>query len=147
MAFEFLMLQMVPYVFVGIPVWRILGKREPYQLEVAEDHQAGRPKLRLLGGEFVSTATTQQEVRRIITFVPSVFKFPEGRVRDDLVSVMMPFSAGFRPVYEAITAGCEETFLRCLRADDIWNNSTIRKVWASEHTRAGFVRLRHRTER
>ena len=38
---------------------------------------------------------------------------------------MMPFSPGFQPVYEAIQGGCDDARLRCLRADDIWEDATI----------------------
>ncbi len=101
---------------------RVLNR---YNLEMADDRKAGRPRLRLLSGEFISTATTAPEVKRTITFVPSVFKLPKGTVQQDLVSVMMPFSAGFKSVYATIQASCAAAGLRCLRADDIWANSTI----------------------
>lgn len=41
-------------------------------------------------------------------------------VQDDLVAVMMPFDAGFRPVYDALGAAAVAAGLRCQRADDIW---------------------------
>lgn len=59
-----------------------------------------------------------------ITFSPSVFTVPEANIEDDLVAVMMPFS-GFDNVYSAIKNAAERANLRCLRADDIWDNSTI----------------------
>jgi hypothetical protein len=42
-----------------------------------------------------------------------------------LVAVMMPFRAEFCGVHEAIRAACEAARFRCLRADDIWEESTI----------------------
>jgi hypothetical protein len=59
-----------------------------------------------------------------ITFSPNVFTIPDVEMEDDLVAVMMPFS-GFDSVYEAIKNSCSRAGLRCLRADDIWDNSSI----------------------
>ncbi|MBY8007940.1 hypothetical protein KW471_06495 [Vibrio fluvialis] len=59
-----------------------------------------------------------------ITFAPNVFTIPDGDVEDDLVAVMMPF-AGFDGVHEAIKNACTTSGFRCLRADDIWENSSI----------------------
>lgn len=61
---------------------------------------------------------------RKITFAPNVFSIPDGDVENDLVTVMMPF-AGFDGVYGAIKNACNNAGFRCLRADDIWDNSTI----------------------
>jgi hypothetical protein len=38
---------------------------------------------------------------------------------------MMPFAANFNQVYTSIGAACKANALRCLRADDIWDNATI----------------------
>lgn len=62
---------------------------------------------------------------RKITFAPSVFSVPTSEVEAGLVAVMMPFDAGFDPVHQAIAHACRSTFRRCLRADDIWEESTI----------------------
>lgn len=62
---------------------------------------------------------------RRITFAPYVFQIPDGYVELDMVAVMMPFAMEFASVHEAIkraTTGCG---LRCLRADDIWEDTTI----------------------
>lgn len=59
-----------------------------------------------------------------ITFAPNVFSIPDGEVEEDLVAVMMPFS-GFNGVYNAIKNSCRNAGFRCLRADDIWDNSSI----------------------
>lgn len=61
---------------------------------------------------------------RKISFAPNVFSIPDGEVEVDLVTVMMPF-AGFDGVYSAIKNACSTVGLRCLRADDIWDNSSI----------------------
>ncbi|MEN3979065.1 hypothetical protein [Acinetobacter sp. CWB-B33] len=67
---------------------------------------------------------SNQVAEKKITFSPSVFTVPEANVENDLVAVMMPFS-GFDNVYSAIKNASERANLRCLRADDIWDNSTI----------------------
>lgn len=60
-----------------------------------------------------------------LTFAPHVFEVPDITVEPDLLAVMMPFRAEFRPVHDAIKGACEATKFRCLRADDIWEESTI----------------------
>ena len=62
---------------------------------------------------------------RKITFAPHVFEVPEFSVEPDLVAVMMPFSAEFNPVHSAIKKACEAVGFRSLRADDIWEESTV----------------------
>ena len=62
---------------------------------------------------------------RKITFAPHVFEVPDFAVESDLVAVMMPFSAEFRPVHTAIKGACSDAGFRCLRADDIWEESTV----------------------
>jgi hypothetical protein len=54
-----------------------------------------------------------------------VFKVPDLSVEADLVAIMMPFGKEFDPVYLAIKAACRTAGLRCLRADDLWEESTI----------------------
>ena len=60
-----------------------------------------------------------------IVFSPSVFKVPSEHVEEKLVSVMMPFAAEFKPVYQAICDACEDAKLECRRADDIWVESVL----------------------
>lgn len=72
-------------------------------------------------GEYISAKPAE---RRIL-FAPNVFALPEISIETDLAAVMMPFSAEFRSVYEAISRSCKAASLRCLRADDIWENSII----------------------
>lgn len=75
-----------------------------------------------IGGESASTAPSKG--RRII-FSPSVFDIPEEAMDHELVAVMMPFSAEFEPVFEAIKGACIQAGLKCLRVKDIWQHSTI----------------------
>lgn len=65
------------------------------------------------------------EERRRIVFVPGVFKVPEEPLEPNLVSVMMPFDASFSPVYQAIKDAVADVGLRCQRADDIWDDTTV----------------------
>ena len=63
---------------------------------------------------------------RKITFAPSVFQIPESQaVERDLVALMMPFDAGFHSVHEAMKRACGSAGYRCLRVDDIWEDSTV----------------------
>lgn len=70
------------------------------------------------------TYISAKPAERKITFSPSVFSIPDGDVENDLVAVMMPF-AGFDGVYQSIKNACNNSGFRCLRADDIWDNSSI----------------------
>ncbi len=72
-----------------------------------------------------STYVSAKPSERRITFAPYVFQVPDGYVELDLVAVMMPFSMEFTVVYEAIKQATSECGLRCLRADDIWEDTTI----------------------
>lgn len=60
-----------------------------------------------------------------ITFSPGVFDIPNTPIESDLVVVMMPFHAGLSSVYDSIKNSCVQADYRALRADDIWENSTI----------------------
>ena len=62
---------------------------------------------------------------KAITFCPEIFRVPAKRPQPDLVSVMMPFLAEFNPTYDAIRTACAAVNLKCLRADDIWENTTV----------------------
>jgi AbiJ N-terminal domain 5 len=72
-------------------------------------------------GQYVSAKPSERK----ITFAPNVFQVPDAYVELDLVAVMMPFSKEFDPVYAAIGGACKANALRCLRADDIWDEPTI----------------------
>jgi hypothetical protein len=72
-------------------------------------------------GQYISTKPSERK----ITFAPSVFQVPDAYVELDLVAVMMPFSKEFDPVYSTIQGACKANALRCLRADNIWDDPTI----------------------
>jgi hypothetical protein len=71
-------------------------------------------------GEYVSSLPSEKK----ILFAPNVFKIPEGERQRDLVAVMMPFS-GFNAVETAIKNAATKAGFKCIRVDDIWEDSTI----------------------
>lgn len=95
-----------------------------YDLTVAEQAN-GKVKVCPLHGEFISTSHEDMPTERLITFKPSVFLVPNKPQNDRLISVMMPFNAGFNGTYDAIKKVTDYMRLECLRADDIWNNTTF----------------------
>ena len=78
-----------------------------------------------LHGEFVSTAFEAPPTERLLTFKPEIFKVPDKPQNPRLISVMMPFNPAFRGTYDAIKRVADYMSLECLRADDIWDNSTF----------------------
>ena len=63
---------------------------------------------------------------RKITFAPNVFQVPENTaIESDLVAVMMPFNAAFNIVHACIKRACAIVGYRCLRVDDVWEESTV----------------------
>ena len=85
----------------------------------------GQSVIALLNGEFISTEVNELETIRQITFAPSVFKIPSKPTNEKLISVMMPFNSAYRGTYDAIKRVADHMNLECLRADDIWSNSTF----------------------
>lgn len=71
--------------------------------------------------EYVSAKPAERK----ITFAPNVFAVPDLSVEADLATVMMPLRAEFSSVHEAIRQACQTAGFRCLRADDIWEESAI----------------------
>ena len=78
-----------------------------------------------LDGEFVSTAFDVPPRERLLTFKPEIFKVPDKPQNPKLVSVMMPFNPAFSGTYNAIKQVTDYMSLECLRADDIWDDSTF----------------------
>lgn len=74
------------------------------------------------GGEFVSSS--DDGARRIV-FSPSAFNVPAEKPDPNLISVMMPFTTSLTPVYDAIKGAASFAGFECLRADDIWDDSTV----------------------
>lgn len=95
-----------------------------YDLTIAKQSN-GLVKVCPLHGEFISTEYKDAPAEKLVTFKPSVFQIPDKPQNDRLVSIMMPFNAGFSGTYNAIKKVTEHMSLECLRADDIWENSTF----------------------
>ena len=73
-----------------------------------------------------SQFVTDKPSKRKITILPIVFQVPENTTKEtDLVAVMMPFNAAFDSVHEGIRRACSAAGYRCLRVDDIWEESTV----------------------
>ncbi|WP_448243455.1 hypothetical protein [Pseudoxanthomonas mexicana] len=106
------------YAGNALVVLSAIAKNNPVAIKVIEDYVKER-----FPDESVYISAKPSE--RKITFAPSVFSVPTSDVEPDLVTAMMPFGAGFAPVHQAIVAACNDTNRRCLRADDIWEESTI----------------------
>jgi hypothetical protein len=85
----------------------------------------GQSRISFLNSEYISTEIKETDSVKHIIFTPSVFKIPEKQVNEKLISVMMPFSPGYKGTYDAIKKCTDHMGLECLRADDIWENSTF----------------------
>jgi hypothetical protein len=72
-----------------------------------------------------SEYASAKPAERRITFAPNVFSVPPLSVEIDLAAAMMPFAAEFAPVYQTIHKACSKARFRCLRVDDIWEESQI----------------------
>ena len=94
-------------------------------LFIKKDENTGNTTLKKVIGGFISTSTDINEVKKVITFSPSVFDIPKKAIVDEMVSAMMPFNMEFDNVLETIKEACSNVNMYCLRADDLWNNSTI----------------------
>jgi hypothetical protein len=85
----------------------------------------GLVKLCLLHGEFVSTDYHEMPAEKLVTFKPSIFQVPSKPQNNRLVSVMLPFNASFNGTYDAVKCVADYMNLECLKANDIWENSTF----------------------
>jgi hypothetical protein len=106
---------------------------EGHALKMLQDMIDARPENYILmldfisrtcpeGGEFISSS---DEGARRIVFSPSAFTVPAEKPDLNLVSIMMPFSVALSPVYETIKSAASHAGFQCLRADDIWDDSTV----------------------
>ena len=94
-------------------------------LTVEKDKNTANVTLYKVTGEFISTSADVKEVKEVITFSPSVFNVPKKPIKNNLISVMMPFAMEFDNVLETIKVACSNVGMFCYRVDDLWNNSTI----------------------
>lgn len=95
-----------------------------YDLTVTQK-SSGQVMLCPAHGEFVSTSHETPPAEKLITFKPTVFNIPNKPQNDKLISVMMPFNAAFAGTYDAVKRVVDHMGLECLRADDMWDNSTF----------------------
>lgn len=76
--------------------------------------------------ELISTYQGKKVEKNIIFSPdPEIFKIPDKKQDNNLVSVMMPFHAGLDKTIESIRNSCKKLGIDCKRADDIWDNSTF----------------------
>jgi hypothetical protein len=99
-------------------VLRRIAEKDPKAFRILEKYVDER-----FPGE--SEYVSAKPAERRITFAPNVFSVPDVSLEEDLAALMMPLRAEFSPVYRAIARACKATGLRCLRADDIWEESAI----------------------
>jgi hypothetical protein len=92
---------------------------------ILKEKSDGQFILTTLQGQYVSTEISEIEAIRQITFTPSVFNIPKKQTNEKLIAVMLPFSPAYRGTYDAIKKVADHMNLECLRADDIWENSTF----------------------
>jgi hypothetical protein len=97
-----------------------IATRDQRALKVIEDYVTEK-----FPGEDQAEYVSSKPSERKITFAPNVFQVPDGGVEPDLVAVMMPFAAEFSRVFETIKRACSANAMRCVRADAIWDESTI----------------------
>ncbi|POR50887.1 hypothetical protein [Bosea psychrotolerans] len=101
-----------------LPVLISISARDPGNLAKMEDFV----RKRFETGENISSG---RKAGKTIVFQPKVFEIPDAPVEPMLVSVMMPFNAGMRPVYAAIDAAATAAGYQCQKADDIWEHSAV----------------------
>ena len=56
---------------------------------------------------------------------PNVFRVPKEGIENDLVSVMRPFQPAFSEVYKSLQEACHNIGIRCLDANEVWNEDEI----------------------
>lgn len=99
-------------------VLKAIYGRDPKALTVFERYVEGK-----YPGEtqYISAKPSSRKV----TFSPNVFTLPDAPQDENLVALMMPFRSEFAPVHQAVKDACRKNGLTCMRADDMWEESTI----------------------
>lgn len=92
---------------------------DPSSLSIIDEYITGHFQA---GGVNVSSIETSG---KRIYFNPSVFQTPSSETEPNLLSVMMPYGAGFAPIHAAIIEAAGRNGMTCQRADDIWVHSTV----------------------
>jgi hypothetical protein len=60
-----------------------------------------------------------------LEFRPTVFRFPNSGIENDLISVMRPFNENFGTVQSTLERACSELKLRCLDVNKVWGETEI----------------------
>ncbi|MEI5664227.1 hypothetical protein WBO78_04740 [Bosea sp. CCNWLW174] len=102
-----------------LPVLIGISKRDPGNIAIMESFARKRGQGE---GENVSSG---KSTGKTIVFQPKVFEVPNALVDPMLISVMMPFHSGMKPVYSAIEAAAKVAGFQCQKADDIWEHSAV----------------------
>jgi len=102
-----------------LQVLKTMINDDPARLARAEKYVNKKTKAK---GEMVSS---EDSGGKRIVFSPLVFRVPESAVDRGLVSVMMPFEASMQCVFGAIKEAAGDAGFQCLRANDIWEDSTV----------------------
>jgi len=107
------------YAGNALTIIKRIAEQDENAFEIFERHVAEKYPDE---SQFVSAKPSERK----ITFAPNVFQVPESTtIETDLVAVMMPFNAAFNAVHEGIRRACAAAGYRCLRVDDIWEESTV----------------------
>ncbi|WP_109127451.1 hypothetical protein [Dyella sp. C11] len=102
-----------------LQVLKDIAEQDTRALTVFEEHAASKYPDQ---AQYISAKLSDRKV----TFSPSVFQLPENTaIESDLIALMMPFNASFTSVHEAIKSACSSAGYRCLRVDDIWEESSV----------------------
>lgn len=107
------------YAGNALTIIKRIAEQDENAFEIFERHVAEKyPE----ESQFVSAKPSERK----ITFAPNVFQVPENTgIETELVAVMMPFNAAFNAVHEGIHRACAAAGYRCLRVDNIWEESTV----------------------
>lgn len=107
------------YAGNALTIIKRIAEQDENAFEIFERHVAEKYPDE---SQFVSAKPSERK----ITFAPNVFQVPENTtIETDLVAVMMPFNAAFNAVHDGIRRACAAAGYRCLRVDDIWEESTV----------------------
>ena len=107
------------YAGNALAVLRQIIERSPQTIDTLEQHVSNKYPDE---DHYISARPAE----RRITFAPSVFQVPASTIVErDLVALMMPFDAAFDSVHQAIRRACTAAGYRCLRVDDIWEESAV----------------------
>lgn len=117
-----------PNEYHNLAIEKVNAILKSENLEINKDDKTGAITLSHKINNFISTSIGPneiKEVKKVITFLPSVFKLPSAPLVDDCVAVMMPFKMEFDNIYDTIKTACSNVDMSCCRGDDFWKDSVI----------------------